>query len=865
MKNRFPLVLDTVDNTTKIKELSANENLLLKNNNIIDVRDIKSVGTIDAKNFTLNGEEFVPDSLINLAKDLSSNPRKYVRVNAAGTGFAFTDQTGAALSEFENDLNFVTAGEVEEIVQDFILDAEFENIKFVNSNQILVISPSTLTQNRTLTLPDSNGTIATREWVGAITSSAEKSYNSVFKCSAEFQSTDFNNGEVSVIKNVEFVNNFRIGDKIKIYGANSTVAQTLNTSNVTFSVSKNGFSDIQEGNGISIFYRIARFNIVTGNISPSTTIERSVIVDSTVEFDENNNVRIFNIQGVDSNSGLLIYKRNGTEGNWNLIAIVGPGNYSSGTYIDYGDSDNNPWSGLDPETNLFLSSNLIHFPTTPPTTFLYGWTDATISFIDYFTKEIRIKEKVFARPGFINISSDDTEYLQNLIQEQVDSGRASLRLSDVTYVVSKLRIPNNFSLIGVSGMTLIYKLPWSAIAPDVNSTAILQATNRIGPQNLSIQDLKIDGNLPNQFLISDIVDKSLNYAINFGTQGSNIKINNIELYNVVGGGIYSTSTSNLTINASKIRNGTISDRFLYSPALIFEANNAVISENIFENFTSAVDISVSRESVVSNNIIKNSGTGLLVYASKNLISSPNVLMGPANELLPSPDILNSVYDSVNVYLEPGLAFTSDQYRYQENGENFNLIADPSNIIIYELWKLEKTAEGFENLYEKINDVSIVNIPAGNNPQQGEFQFRITRSMVNKILQDYNFTVLKDIRSTHVGLVYRAILEENVIAGNIIGTGTVGAGGSQSYPTNTYRVSVTNAKYLSLGSDVKLSGHIGFDVSGSSLVGKVYDLIIQPDNTGIVVIQFLGATNISPGIGGRINIINQFVMAKGRVL
>lgn len=55
MTNRYPLVLDTSNSTNRIKELPANDNLYLRNNNIIDVRDIHSVGTIDAQNFTLNG------------------------------------------------------------------------------------------------------------------------------------------------------------------------------------------------------------------------------------------------------------------------------------------------------------------------------------------------------------------------------------------------------------------------------------------------------------------------------------------------------------------------------------------------------------------------------------------------------------------------------------------------------------------------------------------------------------------------------------------------------------------------------------------------------------------------------------------
>lgn len=865
MTNRYPLVLDTSNTTNRIKELPANDNLYLRNNNIIDVRDIRSVGTIDAQDFTLNGSKLMPSSLTALTQGLLENPGKYVRVNAGGTGFAFTDQTGAQLSEFENDVGYITLADVDTFVQDSVLGADFQSITFVNSDRSLVLSPADLTQNRILTLPDSSGIIATREWVGTLTGSSEKSYNSVFKCSAEFLTQNLVDGKTSKINNLEFINNFRVGDAIRVYGGNTQTGLTLSTNNITFSITKNGFNNIQEGNGISVFYKISKFDIETGNISPATTTERSVIVDSTVEFDENNNVKIFNIQGADSNSGLLIYRKIGTSGEWNLIAILGTGNYSSGTYVDYGNSDNNSWSGLDQETNVFIAENLIHFPINPPTTFMYGWSNVKIISIDYDNNEITVDQEIYGRPGLVGISSDDTEYLQQLIQDQIDSGRASLKLSDVSYVVSKLRIPNNFSIVGVSGMTIIHKLPWSATADDINNTSIIQSQDRIGPENISLQDIKINGNLTNQFLINDIGDDSNNYAINFGTRGTEIKIINVDLYNVVGGGIYSTATSNLSVSNSKIRNGTISDRFIYSPAMLYESTNAVISENIFENFTSAVDVSVSRESVISNNIIKNAGSGLLVYASRNLISSPNVLMGPANELLPSPDILNSVYDSVNLVLERGLPFTSDKYRYQENGENFNLVADSNNKIIYELWKLEKTSEGFESLYEKITDVSVINIPAGNDPSQGEFQFRITQDKVEKIFTDYNFTLLKESKATHVGLVYRAILEENVTAANIIGTGTVGEGSVQGYPTNTYRVEISDAKYLSIGSDVRFASHIGFDVTGAELVGKIYDLIIQPDNTGIAVVQFIGATNITPGAGGRINIINQFVMAKGRII
>jgi hypothetical protein len=876
MTNRFPLILDTSNNTNRIKELPANDNLFLRNNNIVDVRDIRSVGTIDAINFTVNGSKLVPDSLTNLARDIADNSGRFVRVNNNGTGFVFRDEAGGKLSDYENDVGFITEPEAIEIIDENLSTRRFNRIVFTdpivepNTDHNLSLQAEDLTANRILQLPNSSGIIATREWVGFVAGASEKSYNSVFKCSASFVSSDVTpDGRFSIIRNVEKISNFRLGNKIRIYGANATVGLTIATNTVQFNIEKNGFANIAPGNGISAFYRIAQFDVRTGNVSPATaeSTANSIVVDSTVDFDENNNVKITNIRGTNINTGLLVYRKLGTAGTWQLIAILGPGAYVGGIYVDYGASDNNFWTDIDEVTDGYNSESLIHFPTQPPTTFLYGWTSATITNIT--SNQITIETPVFARAGAINISHDDTEDIQSQIQLQIDSGRASLRLSDVAYVVSTLQIPNNFSLLGTSGLTKLYKMPWSAIdSSNNNTTSIIRSINRSGAENIFIQDLRIDGNLINQFLVNDTADKSANYAIDLGTQNTTIKINNIELINVVGGGIFSTRTTDLTLSKSRIKNGTVSDALIYSPALLFEAENAVIYENVFENFTSAFDISTSRESVVSNNIFKNVGTGLLVYASRNLISSPNVLIGPANELLPSPDILNSVYDSINIFLEPGLPYTSDQFRYQENGENFNLAANPQNRRIYELWKLEKTADGIEQLYEKINDVTIIDIPSANNATQGEFQFRIPTTEVNKIVNDYSFKILKQSNTDHTGIVYRALLEENLIAGQISGSGRVGTGSTSDYPTNTYIVNVTEAKYLSIGARVRLDAHNGFDVTGAGLVGTVYDLIFPPNSdntTGTVIIQFVGATNIQPGVGGRINIINQFVMAKGRVL
>lgn len=55
MTNRYPLVLDTAGSSPRIKELPANDDLYLKNNNIVDVRNITSEGSISTRSISITG------------------------------------------------------------------------------------------------------------------------------------------------------------------------------------------------------------------------------------------------------------------------------------------------------------------------------------------------------------------------------------------------------------------------------------------------------------------------------------------------------------------------------------------------------------------------------------------------------------------------------------------------------------------------------------------------------------------------------------------------------------------------------------------------------------------------------------------
>jgi len=106
MTNRYPLILDTSDGN-KIKELPAGDNLYLRNNNILDVQDINSLGTINAARIEINGEALSPQSFL----DLSDTPSSYtgfqnafVKVNSAGTGLELVTTTGGLGSIAVNNI-----------------------------------------------------------------------------------------------------------------------------------------------------------------------------------------------------------------------------------------------------------------------------------------------------------------------------------------------------------------------------------------------------------------------------------------------------------------------------------------------------------------------------------------------------------------------------------------------------------------------------------------------------------------------------------------------------------------------------------------------------------------------------------------
>lgn len=99
MVSRFPLILDTQD-SNKIKEIPAGDNLDLRDVSIIDVQDIVSIGTISAPRMAIQNVQIEPANYLKKSNDLATyggNQFKFLRVAANGTSIEFIGLTEAGV------------------------------------------------------------------------------------------------------------------------------------------------------------------------------------------------------------------------------------------------------------------------------------------------------------------------------------------------------------------------------------------------------------------------------------------------------------------------------------------------------------------------------------------------------------------------------------------------------------------------------------------------------------------------------------------------------------------------------------------------------------------------------------------------
>ena len=637
---------------------------------------------------------------------------------------------------------------------------------------------------------------------------------------------------VVTIADVNKIGNFKAGQKVRLYGAR------LAGSSADFLLPPTLVSAIAVGfeppspSTVNLYtefgYRIAQFDYTTGKISGATAPLLEVRT-SDVRVDMFNDVRNVGISFTRSNEnyGILVYRRAtgvGLNRNYALIAVLGPKDLSglNCTWVDYYDYNYVSWGKKNVHNEFTSQSELVHFPISPSVDAKLGWVEAEIDFVDPTLKRIRfINDYVFE--SSITVSHNDTQVIQDAINERDNLGGKSLSLSTKTYIVEGLVIPNDFALLGNGSKTRLKKLSWSGTTSVTGNRILKNDFNLPGGKinDFTLSNVVLDGNMHNQILLSETNDDKSNYLVD--VRGDTLRYENIKLSSSLGGGINASNSVSVSVISSFIVDSNLNDLYGYSPLDITGSSDVIVSSNIFKNFSGSVEASIVNSGSIVGNIVKNCGSGLVIYGATNLVSSPNILQGPSGEFLPSPDILNSEYDSINIKLELNSQFETANLVYQENGENVDLTANRSTLV-HRINKLEKV-DSIESLYD--NEVLIGGLrPAqpvsGLNASNGQFKFKISEQNVNVLLNSYSYSDLKGSNvaagqnPNHFGLVHRSMLTEYLPARDVDLNPVLQSGYpvvnnvSKSVSANTSGVNVDakTIKVSNIGSNVSLNLNAG---------------------------------------------------------
>jgi hypothetical protein len=645
------------------------------------------------------------------------------------------------------------------------------------------------------------------------------------------------------------INNYQVGQTVKIFGSSAANTKLSVIGSVT--ATKNGFLGNDAGNN-TLEYKIALFDLTTGSVGPAS-LGSAVTLVNRLLFNLANNITLTVGRG-NVNQGVLIYRRLDNSV-FSLIAVLGSKDLGTGLslqYSDYLDFDKNLWSRTS-STNAYINTTgTIHFPLTAPAISKYGWYTSVIESIDADESTITLDDELFFESS-LTVVHDDTSKIQSIIDLKSENGTKFLRLGNKNYFIDTLTVPDNFAIIGTGTLAKLTKLHWTS--SNNNGNRLLQSVDNNSVINVKLENFSIDGNMQNQYVVDDSQNLLINYAIDL--PGTNIVFNNLNIDNVIGGGLASIEPNKLFITNCTITNSGMTDRYLASPLACDNGRDIVVSNNICKNFSDGVDASLTNTGMISNNIVENCGSGILIVGSTRLVSSPNLIIGPAGEYIPGPDIFNSEFDSVNIVIEDNTTFTSDVYVYQENGELFDLTANRA-VVSYRVDKLRKV-DNVEELYGEvtIGGLSPLADFSGLDKTLGQFKFAINASNVNQLKTTFSYSTLKSVDANHIGLIYRALLLE--WAPVVVVDDTVVPVYSFVGGQHLYQITLIDVDSLNVGARVRLLAH-GGTPSLNSAIGEIVGLNIQ---TNICVIRYDAAISVV-GSGGQLTRENIFVLAKGKI-
>jgi hypothetical protein len=652
---------------------------------------------------------------------------------------------------------------------------------------------------------------------------------------------------------------FAVGEKVKLFGV-TLASDSTSISNVPAgcSFAKVGSTDT----GTTYRYWLTQYDYRSGKVGESTQIAPNDGVTMTTlgNFNDLDHI-VLTIARSATTSGILVYRSedSSTIGDAKLVAILGPKELGGGTsgisWKDYGPYERTEWSSKNVKNEF--DEDQIHFPNIASATAKKGW--AIDSIVSIGSSSIRVDNNytLNSAPN-VKVVHDNTYGFANAINDAVVSEVNSLIIPGGTYLIESIGIPTGFTLRGDGRSTIIKQQYFANDLTDGGGNSLDfngKLINVSGtPTNLTIQNLTIDGNNTNNILFDGELDNYLVYLENITSS----LISDIEIRNSPGNGLYVYNSERLSLQGSSFIDGGLTDRYPFYPINAQESEVLRINNCLFENYSGSVDISVTSIASINGNIIRNAGTGLRLYAASKVNTSNNIILGPADEFVPTPDIYDSDFNSVNITVQKNINFTSPVFLYLENGLAKNLSSSQVSITAG-IGTILNVGLSSESLGTKFLNFNIPTPDAGTfGRENGYVQLTLNSGQTNtlEIGSILGYEIIgTEFLTIPVGLT--------TSVGISSGTwNTIGAGATN------YTVTLSDFNQfsgISTGDIVKLQNHsVTPDLSSTELTVESKISINSATKTLKLVLPS-SVTSVTNGdSSGTINIKNTFIIAKGRV-
>jgi hypothetical protein len=663
---------------------------------------------------------------------------------------------------------------------------------------------------------------------------------------------------------------FAVGEKVKLFGVNQSSDSVLSPGIPAVPT----FTRVGTAATAKTYrYWVAQYHMRTGKVGVGTQITPDAGVGhATIDnFNDQNHI-IITLNRSDTNHGILVYRQEsavGAPANINdahLVGILGPKeleNSTAGiTYKDYGTYDQTEWSS-NGNKNQF-DDDQIHFPSIATTGQRRGW--AMDEIVSIGANSITVNNPYdfnnavgFGTDNNVKVVHDNTYGLTLAVNDILAKGGSYLNIPSGTYLAEKLVLPTSFTIKGSGKNTILKQQYYATDATDGAGNSLAFDNNFVGigvtnGTDITIDNLTIDGNNSNNIRFESDDD---NYMVYFRGVSSSL-FKNIELRNSPAHGLLIKESTRVSIENSSFVDGSITDRYAYEPINAQESQVLRINDSLFENYPGPVDVSVTSVVSTGGNIIRNCGTGLRTYATGKITTSNNIILGPSDEFIPSPDIYDSDFNSINITIDRAADFVGPVLQYIEDGDAKDISSSKVTIVSAGIGTIVGQGTTNETLGTRFVDFDITTQDTGEFGRESGYinlsmplsktsQIGLTSALgYNIIAQEY--LDLPSGISTYIGISTGA-------------WNTIGAGATE------YTVTLTkpeNLDIISLGDVVKLVSHSSTPNLSSKVLTVADKITVDIVTKQVKLTGFTTTSQINGDESGYIVIRKQFVIAKGRV-